>query len=411
MGMTAKQLAACRKRLDTFLAEMLTPLGRKDRRYWGGVYLRGLLLDGERKSAGAMAARLPDGNEQSLQQFLSQSPWEWQPLWQRMAERIERAYPAPRAWIIDDTGFPKKGEHSVGVARQYSGTLGKTANCQIAVSLHRTDTRGSSPLGFRLYLPKEWTDDPARCRAAGVPEDIAFQPNWRLALALIDEALAWGLEKPPAVLADASYGDVTAFREELAQRSLAYAVGISRSLAVWPEPPGGTVPAWNRRGRPTQCVRYGDKKPVSVQALALAHEKRFRKVTWREGSRGQLTSRFWATRVQTAHDWNHGKAPGPEVWLLVEWPAGETEPAKYYLCDLPKSTSLRQLVATARGRWRVEQDYQQMKEELGLDHFEGRNWTGWHHHVTMVMLAHLFLRLEQKRRSSKSALEPAASPT
>jgi SRSO17 transposase len=409
--MTAKQLATCRKRLDTFLTEMLAPVGRKDRRHWGGVYLRGLLLDGERKSAGAMAARLPDGNEQSLQQFLSQSPWDWLPLWQQMAARVERSFAPAVAWIIDDTGFPKKGEHSVGVARQYSGTLGKTANCQIAVSLHRSDRRGSSPLGFRLYLPREWTDDPARGRAAGVPEEISFQPNWRLALALLDEALAWGLPKPPVVLADASYGEVTAFREDLEERDLAYAVGISKALAVWPEPPGGAIPAWNRRGRPTQCVRYGDQKPVSVQELTRVNEKQFRKVTWREGSRGKLTSRFWAMRVQTAHDWNHGQAPGPEVWLLVEWPAGETEPAKYYLCDLPKSTSLRQLVATARGRWRVEQDYQQMKEELGLDHFEGRSWTGWHHHVTMVMLAHLFLRLEQTRRSNKSAVDSAASPT
>jgi SRSO17 transposase len=408
---TVKKLAACRKRLDTFLAEMLAPLGRRDRQHWGGVYLRGLLLDGERKSAGAMAARLPDGNEQNLQQFLSQSPWAWKPLWQHMAERLERAFPNAVAWIIDDTGFPKKGEHSVGVARQYSGTLGKTANCQIAVSLHRTDRQGSSPLGFRLYLPKEWTDDRGRCRAAGVPEEIGFQTNWQLALELVDQALEWGLDKPPAVLADASYGDVTAFREALKQRGLAYAVGISKSLAVWPEPPGGAIPAWNRRGRPTRCVRYGEKKPVSVKELARANEKRFRKVTWREGSRGKLASRFWATRANTAHNWNHGQAPGPEVWLLVEWPVGENEPAKYYLCDLPKDVSLRRLVATARGRWRVEQDYQQLKEELGLDHFEGRSWTGWHHHVTMVMLAHLFLRLEQKRRASKSALEPAASPT
>jgi SRSO17 transposase len=406
---TTKQLAACRKRLDDFLTEMLTPLGRKDRRQWGGVYLRGLLLEGERKSAGAMAARLPDGNEQSLQQFLNQSPWDWLPLWRQMATRVERSFAPAVAWIIDDTGFPKKGEHSVGVARQYSGTLGKTANCQIAVSLHRTDRRGSSPLGFRLYLPREWTDDPARCRAAGVPEDTSFQPNWRLALALLDQALDGGLQKPPVVLADASYGEVTAFREALAQRGLAYAVGISKALAVWPEPPGGAIPAWNRRGRPTRCVRYGEKKPVSVKELARANEKQFRKVSWREGSRGKLLSRFWATRVQAAHDWNHGQAPGPEVWLLVEWPTGEPEPAKYYLCDLPKSTSLRQLVATARGRWRVEQDYQQLKEELGLDHFEGRSWTGWHHHVTMVMLAHLFLRLEQTRRSNKSTVDPAAN--
>jgi SRSO17 transposase len=406
---TEKQLAACRKRLDGFLTEMLAPLGRKDRRQWGGVYLRGLLLDGERKSAGAMAARLLDGNEQSLQQFLSQSPWDWLRLWQHMATHLEQKFSPAVAWIVDDTGFPKKGEHSVGVARQYSGTLGKTANCQIAVSLHRTDARGSSPLGFRLYLPQEWTDDPVRCQAAGVPDTVGFRPNWQLALGLIDQALEWGLTKPPVVLADAAYGEVTAFREALEARHLAYAAGISKALAVWPEPPGGAVPNGTGRGRPVKCMRFGGQKPVSVKELALAHQKRFRTVNWREGSQGPLTSRFWAQRVESAHDWNHGKAPGKEVWLLVERPVDEPEPVKYYLCDLPKSMSLQRLVATARGRWRVEQDYQQMKEELGLDHFEGRSWTGWHHHVTMVMLAHLFLRREQKRRASKSALDTAAS--
>jgi SRSO17 transposase len=384
---------------------MLAPVGRKDRRYWGGVYLRGLLLEGERKSAGAMAARLPEGNEQSLQQFLNQSPWDWLPLWHQMAACVEQTFPHTVAWIIDDTGFPKKGEHSVGVARQYSGTLGKTGNCQIAVSLHRADAGGSSPLGFRLYLPQEWTEDPARCQAAGVPETVGFQPNWQLALALIEEALGWELERPPVVLADAAYGEVTAFREALEERELAYAVGISKALAVWPAPPSGAVPNGTGRGRPTKCMRFGDQKPVSVKELALANQKRFRTVTWREGSHGPLTSRFWAKRLQTAHGWNHGQAPGKEVWLLVEWPAQEPEPVKYYLCDLPKKRSLRQLVAMARGRWRVEQDYQQMKEELGLDHFEGRSWTGWHHHVTMVMLAHLFLRREQQRRSSKRTLD------
>ena len=407
--MTTKQLTTCRQRLDSFLTEMLAPVGRKDRRYWGEVYLRGLLLDGERKSAGAMAARLPDGNEQSLQQFLNQSPWDWLPLWHQMAARVERSLAPAVAWIVDDTGFPKKGEHSVGVARQYSGTLGKTANCQIAVSLHRTDRHGSSPLGFRLYLPKEWTDDPARCQAAGVPDTVGFQPNWQLAVELIEQGLAWGLEKPPVVLADAAYGEVTAFREALEVHHLAYAVGISKALAVWPEPPAGAVPNGTGRGRPVKCMRFGDQKPVSVKELAVANQKRFRKVTWREGSQGRLASRFWARRVESAHGWNHGQAPGKEVWLLVEWPTAEPEPAKYYLCDLPKEMSLRRLVAMARGRWRVEQDYQQMKEELGLDHFEGRSWTGWHHHVTLVILAHLFLRVEQKRRSSKSALDAAAS--
>jgi SRSO17 transposase len=361
---TEKQLAAGRKRLDGFLTEMLAPLGRKDRRQWGGVYRRGLLLDGERKSAGAMAARLLDGNEQSLPQFLNQSPWDWLPLWQHMATHLEQKFSPAVAWIVDDTGFPKKGEHSVGVARQYSGTLGKTANCQIAVSLHRTDARGSSPLGFRLYLPQEWTDDPVRCQAAGVPDTVGFRPNWQLALGLIDQALEWGLTKPPVVLADAAYGEVTAFREALEARHLAYAAGISKALAVWPEPPGGAVPNGTGRGRPVKCMRFGGQKPVSVKELALAHQKRFRTVNWREGSQGPLTSRFWAQRVESAQDWNHGQAPGKEVWLLVEWPIDEPEPVKYYLCDLPKSMSRQRLVATARGRWRVEQDYQQMKEEL-----------------------------------------------
>jgi SRSO17 transposase len=182
---TAKPLAACRTRLEVFLASMLAPLGRKDRQRWGGVYLRGLLLDGERKSAGAIAERLPDGNEQNRQQFLSQSPWEWQPVWQAMAQRIESAFPMPEAWVIDDTSFPKKGEHSVGVQRQYCGALGKKANCQVAVSLHRTDPSGSSPLGFRLYLPEVWTDDPKRCQQAGVPEEVGFHKKWELALAAI----------------------------------------------------------------------------------------------------------------------------------------------------------------------------------------------------------------------------------
>jgi SRSO17 transposase len=305
--------------------------------------------------------------------------------------------------------FRKKASIRPAWRARASGTLGKTANCQIAVSLHRTDARGSSPLGFRLYLPQEWTDDRERCRAAGVPEEIGFRPNWQLALGLIDQALDWGLAHPPVVLADAAYGEVTAFREALEGRNLAYAVGISKALALWPEPPDGVVPNGTGRGRPVKCMRFGGQKPVSVNELALAHLKRFRTVTWREGSQGPLTSRFWAKRVESAHDWNHGQAPGKEVWLLVEWPADEAEPVKYYLCDLPKSMSLQRLVATARGRWRVEQDYQQLKEELGLDHCEGRSWMGWHHHVTMVMLAHLFLRREQKRRTSKSALDVAAS--
>jgi SRSO17 transposase len=405
---TEKQLKKCRQRLEAFTAEVLAPLGRSERRHWGSIYVRGLLLDGERKSVGAMAERLPDGNEQNLQQFVSQSPWAWEPVWERLAQKLLQIF-ATTAWLIDDTGFPKKGERSVGVARQYSGTLGKTANCQIAVSLHAASTTGGSPLGFRLYLPKEWTDDPARLRQAGVPDQGSFQQKWRLALDLIDQARGWGLAPPPVVLADAGYGENGEFRQGLETRHLPYAVGISSQVSVWTTPPECSVPDWTGQGRPTQCVRYGEQRPVSVQEVARANQKRFRLVTWREGSKGPMRSHFWAGRVQSAHRWSTGAAPGKAVWLLIEWPPEEAVPTKYYLCDLPASMSWRRLVAITRGRWRVEQDYQQLKEELGLDHFEGRSWTGWHHHVTLVMLAHAFLRLEQKRRSSKSALDTAAN--
>ncbi len=274
-----------------------------------------------------MAARLPDGNEQNLQQFLSQSPWDWTPLWQRMAERIERAFPAPVAWMIDDTGFPKKGEHSVGVARQYSGTLGKTANCPVAVSLHAASATGSSPLGFRLYLPERWAADKARCRQAGVPDTIVFHKKWELALALVDQALSWGLAAPPVVLADAGYGDNGAFRQGLQKRHLPYAVGITRDVVVWTTPPAYTVPDGKGQGRPTTCVRYGEQKPRSVQAVAEENRQRFRQLTWREGAKGKLRSRFWAVRVQTAHHWQLGRRSQAR-WSGFWWsgPKGRTSP-------------------------------------------------------------------------------------
>jgi SRSO17 transposase len=406
--MTDKQLAKCRERLQAFLEEMLVPLGRSERRYWGGIYIRGLLLDGERKSVGAMAERLPDGNEQNLQQFVSQSPWAWEPVWHALAERIESAFPALQAWVIDDTSFPKKGDHSVGVQRQYCGALGKKANCQVAVSLHRTDLQGSSPLGFRLYLPEIWTNDDERRRQAGVPDSVRFQKKWELALELLDQAFAWGLEKPPVVLADSGYGDNGAFRRGLEQRGLPYAVGITRDVVVWTEPPRYAVPTAPRAPGPKpQRISYGEQRPLSVQEVARQKRKQFRALTWREGAKGPLRSRWWAGRVQTAWHWQEGEEPGSPLWLLIEWPPEEPEPTKYYLCDLPEQLSRKRLVQMARGRWRVELDYQQMKEELGLDHFEGRSWTGWHHHVTLVMLAHLFLRLEQTRRRSKRTLDAA----
>jgi SRSO17 transposase len=398
---TGKQIKQCRERLERFLVEMLNSLGRRERCYWGGIYVRGLLLDGERKSVGAMVARLLDGNEQNLQQFVSQSPWLWEPLWQRLALKLHQAF-TPTSWVLDDTGFPKQGTHSVAVHRQYSGTLGKTGNCQVAVSLHAAGVHGSSALAWRLYLPAVWARDQERRRKAGVPQEVSFRKKWELAHDLVDLARSWGLP-PQVILADAGYGDITEFRRGLESRRLPYAVGITSQVRVWLEPPALLRHERRSTGRPPlRQYDYGAQKPLTVRAVAQAQQEKFRAVTWRQGSRGPLRSRFLARRVQAAHGYVEGEAPGKEVWLLIEWPEDEPQPTKYFLCDLPRKLRLKRLVDIAHGRWRIEQDYQQLKEELGLDHFEGRSWRGWHHHVTMVMLAHAFLRLEQRRRRKSS---------
>jgi SRSO17 transposase len=233
--MTEAQLARCRKRLEQFLVDLLEPIGRRERRHWGAVYVRGLLLEGERKSIEPMARRLPDGNEQAMQQLVGQSPWEWAPVWERLARRMLRELEPEAVWAIDDTGFPKQGRHSVGVARQYSGTLGKSANCQVAVSLHEVCTQGAAVLGWRLYLPEIWSADGQRRAGAGIPpEPVKFRRKWELAVELIDQARKWGLAAR-IVVADAGYGNVTAFREALEQRNLPYAVGVQSSTGVWPQ--------------------------------------------------------------------------------------------------------------------------------------------------------------------------------
>lgn len=231
---------------------MLTPLGRKERHYWGCLYVRGILLDGERKSIGAMLSRLPDGNGQSLQQFVSQSPWPWYPLWQHLAKKLNQAF-AASAWVIDDTGFPKQGTKSVAVHRQYSGTLGKRGNCQVAVSLHLAGPAGSSALAWRLYLPQVWAKDQQRCRKAGIAEEVTFRKKWELALDLIDQAKGWGLNQQ-VILADAGYGDITEFRRGLEKRDLQYAVGITSQVRVWLEPP--TIVEHQRQptGRVVSCL-------------------------------------------------------------------------------------------------------------------------------------------------------------
>ncbi len=403
--MTDAQVERCSQRLERFLMDLLEPVGRSERRRWGAVYVRGLLLNGERKSIEPLAARLPDGNVQALQQFIGQSPWGWNPVWERLGKRMTAELEPDSAWVVDDTGFPKQGDHSVGVARQYSGTLGKTANCQVAVSIHLVSQNGNAPLGWRLYLPESWAKDKERRQEAGIPAEILFRPKWQLALEIIDQLRSWGLPDR-VVLADAGYGESTEFRESLEQRRLSYAVGVGPQVGVWLTPPQPTLLPAKRRGRPPGAWHYGDQRPLSVKAVAQ-QAKGWKKIRWREGSKGWLESRFWATRVQPSHGFHEGKPPHKEVWLLVEWPESEKAPINYFFCDLPAGYSLRRLVRLAKSRWQIEQGYQQLKEELGLDHYEGRSWQGWHHHVTLVMMAYGFLTLETLRTKKNFWVDPA----
>ena len=404
--MTESQIRKCRRRLEQFLADLLELVGRTERRHWASVYIRGLMLDGERKSVEPMAARMPDGNVQAMQQLVGQSPWEWNPVWERLGRRMTAELEPDSLWVVDDTGFPKQGPHSVGVARQYSGTLGKTGNCQVAVSLHHVGDHGSAVLGWRLYLPEEWTNDPRRMEEAGIPKHVVFKTKWQLALEIVDQVRSWQLPDR-IVLADAAYGDVTEFRDALEQRNLPYVVGVSSNLGVWGKPPKTSIPPkGDGPGRSPTHYDYGKQRPTNVKDLALK-AKGWKKVRWRQGTKGWLESRFIALRVRPSHGYVRGKPPHEEAWLLVEWPEGEPEPTKYFLSDLPVHYTLRRLVRLARSRWKIEQDYHQLKEELGLDHYEGRGWLGWHHHMTLVMLAQAFLTLEAMRLKKNFWVDPA----
>ena len=403
--MTDAQVEKCRKRLEQFLKDLLEPLGRSERRHWGAVYIRGLLLNGERKSIEPLADRSDEGNVQALQQFVGQSPWDWMPLWERLGKRMTAELEPDPVWVIDDTGFPKQGKHSVGVERQYSGTLGKVGNCQVAVSLHHVGEQGSTVLDWRMYLPESWTKDGKRREEAGIPKEVVFKTKWQLSLDMIDQVRAWGLPNR-IVVADAGYGDTTEFRDELEARHLPYVVGISSTTGVWSKPPQAQVPRYQGRGAPATRYAYGKQRPTSAQDAAV-QAKGWKRIRWRQGTKGWLESRFVAFRVQPSHGFVRGQPPHKEVWLLIEWPESEKEPTKYFLCDLPASYTLRRLVRLAKCRWKIEQDYQQLKEELGLDHYEGRSWIGWHHHTTLVMLAHAFLTLEMLRSKKNFWVDPA----
>jgi SRSO17 transposase len=385
----AADLAAAREALVAFAEEMYRPLARCDQRAKGEQYVRGLLLEGRRKSIQPMAARLPDGDEEGLQQFIADSPWDDAPVRRRLARRMT-AEIEPQGWVIDDTGLPKDGRWSPGVARQYCGALGKTANCQVLVSVNAVTDRASCPLDWRLFVPEEWDRDAARRARAKLPDEVRHREKWRLALDMIDELLEWGLERM-VVQADGGYGDITAFRRGLEERELEYVVQVKGATSAHPADAAPITPAYRGRGRPPKA-RY-PQKPSSLRALVLAAgADAARPVAWREGDRGPMSSRFVCLRVRPANDaQRQGDGVLPERWLLAEWPAGKDEPVKYWLSNLPADTPLVRLVHLAKLRWRVEHDYRELKQCLGLDHFEGRSYRGLHHHLTCVTVAHAFL--------------------
>lgn len=415
--MTPKQLAGVQKRLDDFLAGLTVPLGRSERKRWAEIYVRGLLLDGARKSVQPMAQRMEGSDEQGLNQFLNQSPWAVVEVQHLLAARLREDEHEPTFWAIDETSFPKAGEHSVGVARQYCGALGKIANCQVAVSLHWRQATMSCPVSWRLHLPQSWCDDPARRRAAHVPAEVVYQTKTEQALELIAQALEWDLPRG-VVLVDSFYGNDYSFRETLRGQQLEYAVSVQPTTAVWATDPSKVpLPPAAPTGRPRRYPRLADLPlAISLETLARqARKKDWRLVTWRQGTKGPQRSRFILIPVWAAHGWRKQVHPiRVREWLLVEWREDSAAPSDYWLLWRPDGLprpSLLTAVRQAKGRWPIEQDYRELKEELGLDHFEGRGGLGWHHHVTLVTLALAFLRSEQQRAKKNFTCELAADPS
>jgi len=398
-------------RFSEYVEALATVLGREDRAGPVKDYCIGLLMPGERKSVEPMAAILApaqvSAKHQSLLHLVGQAAWSDEAVLAKARELVQPAIEAQgkiEAWIVDDTAFAKKGVHSVGVARQYCGRLGKTDNCQIAVTLSIANHAASLPIAYQLYLPEDWAMDEARRKKARVPDDVTFRTKPEIALAQIRAALAAGVA-PGVLLTDAGYGVDGAFRSGVTASGLTYVVGVQSTLSVWPPGVEPLPPKpWSGRGRPpSRMRRNGGYVPVSARTLARAlPEEAWRIIPWREGSNEILSSRFAAVRIRPAsRDWKFS-TPHPLEWLLIEWPEGEKEPTKYWLSTLPEDTPLDVLVDTAKLRWRIERDYEELKSELGLAHFEGRGWRGFHHHASLCIAAYGFLILE------RSAFPPSA---
>jgi len=392
-------------RFAKFVEGIVSVIGHADRARPLWDYCVGLMMPCGRKSVEPMAAvTAPErvaAQHQSLLHFVNQAPWSDEKVLAKVREMVVPALESHgpvEAWIIDDTGLPKKGRHSVGVGRQYCGQLGKQDNCQVAVSLSIANHHASLPVAYRLYLPEDWVADGERRCKAGVPKEISFKTKPEIAL----EQLRWACEAGIArgvVLTDAGYGCNTNLRTGISALALHYVAGILSQTSVWVSGTGPLPPKkWSGRGRRPKLVRRDDKhQPVSVKELALGLPKRaWRTIKWREGAAEWLSSRFARVRVRAAHHDYKLTDSRPEEWLLIEWPKGEKEPTKYWLSTLPKDITFRALVDLTKLRWRIERDYQELKQEVGLGHYEGRGWRGFHHHATLCIAAYGFLVSERE---------------
>lgn len=389
-------------RFQSYVAELASVIGHVDRVQPLSDYCTGLLLPGERKSVEPMAALTAPGRtaaqHQSLLHFVAQSPWSDQAVLSQVPQIVLpgiEAHGAIEAWIIDDTGFPKKGRHSVGVARQYCGQLGKQDNCQAVVSLSIANHHGSLPVAHRLYLPQAWVNDKQRRTKAGIPPDVVFQTKPAIALDQIGKALDAGLP-PGIVLADAGYGNDSKFRDAITALGMRYCVGIQSNLLLWKAeavPP----PRGSRGGRPSHQARRAQQVSAKELALGLPSDA-WQTIPWRVMG-DPLTSRFARLRVRPAGQVD----PSDDAWLMIEWPKDEAEPTRYWLSTMPADTDFETMVDQAKLRWRIERDYQDLKQELGLGHYEGRGWRGLHHHITLCIAAYGFLIAE------RSAFPPTAS--
>ena len=393
------------ERLEAFGAEVLAEaINRPVQMVNGGLYLRGLIEQGPRKSLEPLVERLGgEADYQSMQQFLAVSPWDPALVVKATAERVAPEIEV-EAWVLDDTGFPKDGKDSPGVKRQYSGTLGKIGNCQIGVSLHAVGSKGTVPLGWALYLPEDWCTDRARRQKAKIPEQVEFATKPQLGVQLAVRAAGWKVANAP-VLGDQAYGDNTELRDRLHSAHLEYVLSVSPETTVFTSETQFIAPEPGRRSphpRP-------DRDPVSIgQLITGLGEKQLKTVTFRDGPDGiARKSRFLFVRVRSAHHWRAhdgrgrwGKTdeiPPREEWLIAEWPKGKPEPTDYWISNLPVSTKPGRLARLARLRWKIELDYRELKGQLGLDHYEGRSWLGWYHHTALVTAAHGFLTLERLR--------------